>query len=208
MKIKKRVAGLLATIMLVNTTSIFGNVQDRLPLDGIDPIIVKHIKNTSTGDILPSAQITFKQATNSQQSIRPQDDKAEAEFYDIILEDAFGNSIKTNRFQAVPGEKTYTKNIEDIVTDVNEFKNGTLYSVTVKPGHMHYDDEGNGTEAPIASTSVDPIKYFLTDFNTNMKEVNDEIQVSWEYVPGATYKLVYIDKDVSTKEGVDPKFLL
>ena len=202
MKIKKRVAGFLATIMLVNATSIMGNVQDRLPLDGIEPIVVTHTANTSTGDILPSAQIAFKRATNSE-STGGYNDKTEAQFYELELQDVFGNVIKGNRFQAIANQEIYVKKVEEHIEDVNKFRNGTLYKISVKPGHTHEDEKGNQFDAPLSTTSNDPVKYFLTDFNTIMKEVDDEIQVSWEYVPGATYKLVYIDKDVSTKEGVD-----
>lgn len=183
-----------------------GNVQDRLPADGISPIIVSHTLNISTGDISPSAQITFKSATNSKRDDNPRDprdNKDEAEYYHFELSDILGNTLVSNRFPATAGGTTYVKKIEDHLENVNNFKNGTLYKVSVKPGHSHYDDRGEPYEAPLSNTSTDPVKYFLTDFNTKMKEVGDEIQVSWEYIPGATYKLVYIDKDVNTKAGVD-----
>lgn len=203
MKIKKRVAGFLACVMLLGNTNVFGNVQNRLPQDGISPIVVKHTVNTGTGDIMPSAQITFKRAVNTGTSNKPIDDKTEAEYYSFILEDIHGTTLQSDRFQATLGKETYVENIEDHLIDVNDFKNGTLYKVAVRPGHLHLDDEGREYEAPLSSTSTDPEKYFLTDFNTVMREKNDQIEVLWEYIPGATYKLVYIDKDVNTKAGVD-----
>lgn len=203
MKIKKRVAGLLACVMLIGSTNVLGNVQDRLPQDGIEPIVVKHTINTGTGDIIPSAQITFKRATNSGTSNNPRDDKSEAEYYNFILDDISGETITSDRLRATAGQTSYTVNIEDYLSNINDFKNGTLYKVAVRPGHLHYDDQNREYEAPLSNTSSDPVKYFLTDFNTIMRERNDEIEVLWEYIPGATYKLVYIDKDVTTKAGVD-----
>ncbi len=205
MKIKKKVAGLLAFAMLVGSTSVLGNVQDRLPQDGIAPIVVSHTLNTGTGDISPSAQITFKRATNS----GPDSNKdgeinaSEAEYYTFILEDIFGEKIESDRLKATLGKETYVEKIEDNLNNVNTFKNGNLYKVTVRPGHLHLNKEGDEYEAPLSNASTDPSKYFLTDFNTIMRERNDQIEVLWEYIPGATYKLVYIDKDVDTKEGVD-----
>lgn len=204
MKIKKRVAGLLAFAMLLGSTNILGNSQDRLPQDGIAPIVVSHVLNTGTGDIVPSAQITFKRATNSGTSSKPgETNQPEAEYYSFILDDIFGKQIVSDRFQATKDKETYVENIEDHLNNVNEFKNGNLYKVTVRPGHLHLDDEGREYEAPLSNTSTDPAKYFLTDLNTIMREKNDQIEVVWEYIPGATYKLVYIDKDTNTKAGVD-----
>lgn len=202
MNIKKKLAGILAGVMILNTVNILGNVQERLPANAISPIVVTHTISASTGDISPSAQATFnKAATNTGVSDTPRNDKSEAEFYRFMLNDAMGGTITSNKLPG--GKASYTEQIEDHLEDVNQFRNGALYKLTIRPGHIHTDDKGNQTEAPLSSASTDPVKFFLTDFNTKMKEENDEIIISWEYVPGATYKLVYIAKATNTKEGVD-----
>lgn len=204
MNIKKKLAGMLAGVMILNSVSVLGNVQERLPSDGISPIIVTHTISASTGDISPSAQVTFKEApSNTMGNNGTNIDKPEAEYYRFILNDAIGGTITSNKLQADTSKEFYTEKIENHLENVNQFRSGALYKLTIRPGHTHIDDRGNQTEAPLSSASTDPVKFFLTDFNTKMKEENDEIVISWEYVPGATYKLVYIAKAASTKAGVD-----
>lgn len=201
MNIKKKLAGILAGTMFLNALNILGNVQERLPLNGIAPIVVTHTLSANTGDILPSAQVSFNKApTNTDTS---GEYTAEAEYYRLILNDALGTTLTSNKIKADGKKEVYTEKIENHLENVNQFKNGALYKLTIRPGHIHTDSRGNQTEAPLSNGSTDPVKFFLTDFNTQMKEENDELVVSWEYVPGATYKLVYIAKAVSTKEGVD-----
>lgn len=201
MNIKKKLAGMLAGIMILNSVGVLGNVQERLPANAISPIIVTHTMSASTGDISPSAQVTFDKAPTNKDTTGQY--TAEAEYYRFILNDAVGGTITSNKLQADTAKDSYTEKIEDHLENVNQFRNGALYKLTIRPGHIHTDDKGNQTEAALSSASTDPVKFFLTDFNTKMKEENDEIVVSWEYVPGATYKLVYIAKAASTKAGVD-----
>lgn len=204
MKIKKRIAGILAFAMLISSTSVLGNPQDRLPSDGIEPIKVMHTKWPEKDDISPSVQITFSRATNNTTGPKPEDNKDEAEYYSFILEDIHGESFESDRFHAEKGQEKYVKLIEEHLTGDEELKNGNLYKVKVKPGHLHYDAQGQEYEAELSNIiNSEPSKYFLTDFNTIMREKDDQIEVLWEYIPGATYKLVYIDKDVDTKDGVD-----
>ena len=200
MNIKKKLAAMLAGVMILNSVSVLGNVQDRLPANAISPIKVLHTYSPNTGDISPSAQVTFNKATNLDTS--GDSYTSEAEFYRFILNDAIGKTITSKKIQKT-GDDSYKEYIEKHLENVNDFRNGALYKLTISPGHIHTDSEGNQTEAPLSNTSTDPVKFFLTDFNTKMKEEKDEIVVSWEYVPGATYKLVYIDKATSTKAGVD-----
>ena len=204
MNIKKKLAGMLAGVMIFNSVSVLGNVQERLPADAISPIIVNHTVSQSTGEISPSAQVTFKEAKNIVAD-NDVDKTPKAQYYQFVLEDAMGTALISNKLQADTRKDSYTEKIEDHLENVNQFRNGALYKLTIKPGHIHTDDNGNQTEAPLSTTSTDPVKFFLTDFNTQMKEVNGELVISWEYVPGATYKLVYIAKATNTKEGVDGK---
>ena len=209
MRIKKRIAGILAFAMLVSSTSVLGNPQNRLPSDGIEPIKVMHTKWPEKDDISPSIQITFSRATNTMPTTvlpgtNPQDNKEEAEYYSFLLEDIHGEAFESDRFRANKGQEKYVELIEEHLTGTQELKNGNLYKVKVKPGHLHYDALGKEYEAELSNIiNSEPSKYFLTDFNTIMREKDDQIEVLWEYIPGATYKLVYIDKDVNTKDGVD-----
>lgn len=201
MRIKKKIAGILAGTMLLSSMKVLGNVQERLPLNGIAPIVVTHTLNVSTGDIVPSAQVSFNKAPTNKDTSGVY--TAEAEYYQFVLKDALGSEPAFNKIKAVENKEIYTEKIENYLKNINEFKNGALYRLTIKPGHTHTDSRGNQTEASLSNGSADPVKFFLTDFNTQMKEEKDELVVSWEYVPGATYKLVYIPKAVGTKEGVD-----
>ncbi|WP_054739666.1 fibronectin type III domain-containing protein [Cellulosilyticum ruminicola] len=207
MKIKKRIAGMLAFAMLMSSTSVLGNPQERLPSDGIEPIKIEHYAYAEKDDINPKVQITFSAAKN----IMPDNsvpaninNKKEAEYYSFLLEDINGESFESDRFRATAGKEKYVELIEEHLTGTQEIKNGNLYKVKVKPGHLHQDAQGRESEAELSSIiNSEPSKYFLTDFNTIMREKDDQIEVVWEYIPGATYKLVYIDKDVNTKDGVD-----
>ena len=207
MKIRKKVAGLLAFTMLIGSTHVMGNVQDRLPQDAISPIVVGHTLNASTGDIWPTAQVTFKEVKNSDQTGELSNKKEKAEYYRFILEDSTGKKVVSQTFKSdyLGSSELHniTTNIEKHLDDVNQFSSGALYKVSVQPGHTHYNEKGEEIEAPLSNATKDPYRYILTDFNTIMVEEDDEINVYWEYIPGATYKLAYIDKETNTKAGVD-----
>ena len=213
MKIKKRIAGMLACIMLLNAANVMANSQNKLPPNGLNPVTVSHTNavEASSTDINPSAVVSFGKPINNPDSIidpiNPSDDKPEPEFYKMMLNDSLGNSVEGIEMQVdalkYEGDK-YTVNVEKSLKLTNQFKNGRLYKLLVQPGHYHADQNGYDTiPAPISSQGEHPIRYFVTDFNTIAREVNDKVDIVWEYIPGAKYKLVYIDKDVDTKAGVD-----
>lgn len=205
MSIKKKIAGCLACILLLNPLTTLGNVQDKLPPDGIDYVQVSH-DVTNDGGISPKATVTFKTAPNSTTTNDPQQDMAEAEYYRVSLTDSLGNTLEGAPVRPTTNEMAagvLTRDVHSVLVDSSGFSNGRLYKLNIIPGHTHYDDQGNLIEAPISSIGEHPSRYFVTDFNTIAREVEDDIEILWEYIPGATYTLKYIDKDVDTKDAVD-----
>lgn len=206
MKRRQRVAALLAVIMMFSYVNVFADMQERLPVGGLDYVQVSHTSNDNGENILPSAQVSFTKVKNEHNPPVTGDNHA-TEFYDLLLTDSLGEkaegSISVVEANKTPGDKA-TINLEDYLEDRNEFKNGRLYELKVQPGHNHVSDDGERwTKAPLNSATKDPVKYFVTDLNTIARETEDNIEVVWEYIPGATYKLVYIAKEANNKNEVD-----
>ena len=49
------------------------------------------------------------------------------------------------------------------------------------------------------TTIAQPEKYFITDFNTQLKDNEGKLEVTWVYIAGATYELVYTEGNISAK---------
>ena len=206
MKRRQRVAALLAVIMMLSYVNVFADMQERLPVGGLDYVQVSHTSNDNGENILPSAQVSFTKVKNEHNPPVAGDNHT-TEFYDLLLTDSLGEKAEGSISQAeankTPGDKATIK-LEDYLEDRNEFKNGRLYELKVQPGHNHVSDDGERwTKAPLNSATKDPVKYFVTDLNTIAREKEDNIEVVWEYIPGATYKLVYIAKEANNKNEVD-----
>lgn len=206
MKKRQKIATALAGIMLLSPINVFADMQERLPVNGLDYIKVSHTSNDSDENILPSAQVSFTKVDNVHSTPVVGDNHA-TEFYDFLLTDSLGEkaegSISASEANKSPGEKV-TVNLESYLENRNEFKNGRLYELKIQPGHYHVTENGERwTKAPLNSATKDPVKYFVTDLNTIARETDDSIEVVWEYIPGATYKLVYIAKEANNKNEVD-----
>lgn len=59
MKRRQRVAALLAVIMMFSYVNVFADMQERLPVGGLDYVQVSHTSNDNGENILPSAQVSF-----------------------------------------------------------------------------------------------------------------------------------------------------
>ena len=204
MKRRQRVAALLAIIMMFSYVNVFADMQERLPIDGLDYVKVSHTSNDNDDSILPSAQVSFTKVQNNHTSVAKEDD---TEFYDLLLMDSLGEKaegrISVKDADKVTIENKVTINLEEYLNERPKFKNGRVYELKVQPGHNHRLDDGSEVKAPLNSATQDPVKYFVTDLNTIARETEDNIEIVWEYIPGATYKLVYIAKEAINKSEVD-----
>lgn len=206
---KRKIALLLALVLIFNNISIFANTQLRIPQDGLDYVTVSNGSSGSEGDIYPKAKISFKTVDNSSNT-SPDGDYTSSDnttLYWINLVDSFGNAVPSktvpaNTLNVVGGKATV--DLEKVFT-ASELKNGTLYKLTVQPGHTHPDPNPphEPHNANLDRVTTDPVRYFITDLNTTAREKDGEIEVVWEYIPNAIYKLTYIDMDCTTKDEVD-----
>ena len=214
MKIKQRAAGLLACIILLNAVSVMGNPQNKLAPGSIDPVQVNHKSAAASGsdDIAPMVEVSFEKAPTNANSViiptYPSDDKAEAEYYKIMLTDSLGNTVegKETLVGSLESQGTkYRMKIEDNLKNDTQFKNGRLYKLIIQPGHYHTGANGVSVPAPLSSAGEHPVRFFVTDFNTIARENNDKIEILWEYIPGAQYELVYTAKDANSIDAVKAK---
>lgn len=210
---KRKIALLLAIVMLFNNMTLLANTQLRIPSNGLDYVSVSHGTTGSEGDIYPKAEVSFSLVNNEQNS-NPDGNYTQndpTEYYDIKLTDSLGESVSVERIQAnaltdLNGKATV--NIEEHLANSTTFKNGRLYKLVVQPGHTHYDsNDKKSYSAALDSSSNDPVRFFITDLNTTAREKDGEIELVWEYIPNAIYQLTYIDMDADTKDEVDGKGL-
>ena len=213
---KKKIAFLLAIVMLFNNMTLLANTQLRIPSNGLDYVNVSHGTTGTEGNIYPKAQVSFKVVdnnasnNNSDGSYTGNDD---TEHYDLILTDSLGESVSTERIQAnsltnINVDKKATINVEEYLANSTTFKNGRLYKLVVQPGHIHKDlNSDKYYAAALDPSTSDPVRFFITDLNTIAREADGEIEVVWEYIPNAIYQLTYIDMDCKTKDEVDGKGL-
>ena len=209
MKMKKYVAITLAAIIGLVQTNILANNQKPLPPDGLYPMTIKSDEKTNDlGEkyIDPVVGLKFKKAIkNEMPSIVDIDDKEEADFYSIKITDTSGQTIPMNNIDKVEGKDTYTlDNINDLPYIKGErLKSGKLYRLEVVPGHWHYTPEGNKYCSPLEESVLNPYKIFITDFDTQIKETDEGLDIIWEYIPGATYEVKYTTDKIKPGQGFE-----
>lgn len=210
---KKRIALLLAIVMVLNNITLLANTQKRLESNGIDYVEVSH-SGGSEETIKAEAKVSFKEVDNTTNNVADGNyaDPDDTEFYNIKLTDSLGNSmeqiVEEDALPAANANNKTTIQLENIFTGGSTsstgLKNGRLYKMVIEPGHQHYDSVANKyINATLDSRTSNPARYFITDLNTEAAEEDGEITISWEYIPNAIYKLTYIDMDCATKDEVD-----
>ena len=209
MKIKKHLIVTLATIIGLTQTTILANNQKPLPPDGIYPMTIGSAEKTNeTGEkyIDPVVGIKFKKAIqNEMPSDRDINDKEEADFYSFKITDTSLKDIEMNTLLTTAVQNTYTiPNINDLPYIKGErLKSGKLYRIEIVPGHWHYDAEGNKRPAPLEDSALNPYKIFLTDFDTQIRETEEGLDIIWEYIPGATYEVKYTTDTITPDQGFE-----
>ena len=210
---KRKIAFLLAIVMLFNNMTLLANTQLRIPANGLDYVNVSHGFTGSEGDIYPKAEVSFSVVDNKGNTNvdgSHTDSAHQTEYYDFKVTDSLGETVATERLDAnslnvINGKATI--NIEEHLSNTTTFKNGRLYKLVVQPGHLHQDEQGKYHAATLDPSSNDPVRFFITDLNTIAREVDGELEIVWEYIPNAIYQLTYIDMDAKTKDEVDGKGL-
>lgn len=212
MKNKKIIAWgtLLVMIIQLLPANILANPQNplsNLPGKGITKVEVKHTVSGQI-DIDPDVYVEWEAPPANDILTTHPDKKVKQEYYRFELTDILNNkaAVLSNQISkdAVNGI------IQEYIDTPNAFVNGTLYKLRVIPYHTHEIIDGSGQTirideiGPTAGT-VQPEKYFITDLNTQVKDNEGKLEISWEYVPGATYQIVYAEGNKTQKEDfIDP----
>ncbi len=206
---KRITAWLILTVMIVNLipSELFANPQKPIPMDGIKDIVVQNraVSTLPGADIMPKVSVQWDPAPNNDPSSPPNPDRdRNVETYRFELTDSTALNAR------IYGErKAYTgtlqDNIEDRVKDVR-FTNGRLYKLRILPAHTEVIGTGDNQQQVLVEpiTNVNqPEAYFLTDFNTKAKDVDGKLQVTWEYIPGGQYEVIYVPADRKTVEEIE-----
>ena len=213
MKMKKRVAGLLAATMMLTQVSLFGYVQKPLDQQAIRAITVSHTDPENlvlTTDIKPNVTVEFDAAPeNTTEDPGHLDDVPgghnKANRYKISLTDAVDNkviagTIDTARYQPTATGR-YVVDLQNIEGLTTKLRNGALYKLQIFPGHTYnvYNNAGAVIDVKEIFAVTSPYEYILTDLNPVGEQVGDSIELKWEYIPGATYTLNYAQEDLKNK---------
>ena len=127
-------------------------------------------------------------------------------FYKFVVTDSLPGSlpmtsttIQAQGTSTDEANKSYLYNVGDQLNS-STFSNGKLYKVEVVPGHNHYNSEG--AAMPQWGGGNQGTGYFFTDFDTKVESKDNELEVTWEHIPGASYQIVYLPADRKTVEEI------
>jgi hypothetical protein len=214
-KMRKKIAAwFLLGVLLTNfiPVELLANAQEPLSSDGIQFVTVGSIKSSvPEADITPSVTVEWLRAPENPLPFGGSWDdvnKKDADSYRFDLRDSLYPNVNISgdtRITAEANETKFVKNIQDSVKDPR-YTNGKLYELKVIPAHKEIRLVGENYQTIYqepSSTLSHPKKYFLTDFNTKAKDVDGKLEVSWEYIPGGQYQVVYIPADKKTKGEIN-----
>lgn len=216
MKTKRKMAWLLIAAMTLNIvpTQVFGMVQVGLSNkrgEGIKQVIVSHRQDVILGDnnILPDVSVEWEPAPDNTQDdtdtgiLNP--NKTRPDGYRFELTDVINSSLPV--MSEVVGDDsstgTFQEKIQEAYDKSSDFQNGKLYKLRVIPYHEHLKKVNDETTVMVTHTPPDgteqPVKYIITDFNTQLEDTDGKLEVSWEYIEGATYELLYSEGNITEK---------
>lgn len=232
MKAKKKMAALLAGVMLANLIPInlYANQQSPVLDIRVQDPGVGHVQDASYPEkIKPKVDIWWEQPKttipggNTGSSPSDANGTHPLEHYQIQLTNygkpsgasgywnALSRSIKpgTGNMTAPIGAGykegfgyDWAGNLQDEATHL---ENGSFYSAAVYPVHFHEREIQQGGKPVTIKDPIVPNKglinstYFITDFDTVVAPVDQGLSVSWEYIPGADYELVYVPGEKKTE---------
>lgn len=204
MNLKKITSAMLAGAIVLGCipSKLLANVQK--PIQKIETITVGHKNNTAVGQegtILPVVQADWIPPVDNDQ---PVVDGTPAPYggnspqrethYDFKISN-MADAANTATESDVPvafvqsSADRYSANLGTYFP--TQLKNGALYKLEVTAKHKH--SEIRGDEVVIVDSPVTkpvPEGYFITDFDIQALS-NDGLTLTWEYIPGVTYKLFY-----------------
>ncbi len=208
---KKSIACLLVFTLLIAylPNRLFANSQTPAPSKTISSISVRSTKNKNSLD--PNVIVQWNGVQNKEVGNgEGEQAKHFTEFYQYKLTDmTSGQSIG-------PGEVEVEKTGDDEATksysvDLNELKSknftsGKLFKIEVIPGHWHERRKADGTfDDPVRVTPSNnqAIGYFITDLDTKIENIDNQLCITFEYIKGASYKGQYIAASRKTVEQVE-----
>lgn len=211
-KRKSNIAWILIGIMLINLLPINLLADSQNPAQNLRIDKVGHKKDGVIDNaIIPRVQVEWtKPLENSGGGL----DKHTPEYYQFEITDilAGGRPYLSERLDVNVGATSFTDDAGKYYFGADSYgntnntatrmANGKLYKLSVVPRHIHQASPPNGSTTVAPQTGKQEYRYVLTDFNTQMQEVDGSLEVTWEYVPGATYELVYIAADKATKAEI------
>lgn len=204
-KIGKRIVAFILALMLLASTDSLANVQLAAASANIANVFYRLGKDVVTGERLVRPTILFQwqdpqawaPATGTGFDQGADDPKG----YRIHLE-----NITHKQTQTYQVGYNKTSKHESEVADHLNLMTGSLYKVSVRPYHEHYNpNTGAITEA--AYTGTDPFAYALTDLDVRLESTDNTISVIWDDLgePDFTYRIVYALGDYSN-EGATQTF--
>ncbi|WP_069998896.1 fibronectin type III domain-containing protein [Cellulosilyticum sp. I15G10I2] len=200
---KKLVAWLLFIVLTISLVpiNIFANAQTGSYSTTIANIIVRSNKNLSNAT--PDVTVQWNGVRNREIGT-PNDP---TQFYELLVTDALNNAAMRSPSSSIPATgdnsnedaQSYIYNVGDTLKD-NRFTSGKLYKIEIVPGHYHTNDS---VTTPVRASNNQGVGYFFTDFNTRLENKNGQLEVNWEYIPGASYEVRYLPADRATVEQME-----
>ncbi len=200
---KKILAWLLFLIMIINLLpiNVFANAQTPSKSTTIAKINVASIKTLSS--FSPNVTVQWNGVKNEPKVNQPPDHPTQ--YYKFIVTDSLGTApMPSPTFEATgdsttESTKTYIYNVGEQLKS-STFTNGKLYKIEIVPGHDHTND---GVITKQWANGNEGVGYFITDFNTKMEKSNGQLEINWEYIPGASYRIGYLQADRTTVSEIE-----
>lgn len=203
---KKGVAVITLLSLCFSPSSAFGNTQKPLDSDGIVNINLKNNKVNSSSSIVssPNVSVEWKEAPlndiGSQPGTGGENDTHKTEYYKFELLDLAKKDILPTL--SSPIKNKLIENIENVTS----LRSGALYRLRVVPIHNHTIKDDDKTYSKEILGTGGPEKYFITDFDTKIQDKDGNLEINFEYIPGASYEVLYVEGDFSTAEEITSGF--
>lgn len=208
---KKGLSWLLTGIMVLNLIPINLLADSQNPVNNL---FVRGVGHINKGDV--DGNIHPKVVTEWSKPIAGEDGH-NATYYQFEVTESLtsGSRYLSEKVNVDVGANSFSKDIGEYYfgatdngsLDSNAFRigNGKVYKVGINARHTHTITRPDGSKHQVVApnTGIQEYKHILTDFNTQLRDSNGELELVWEYVPGATYRIVYLAGDKNTKGDID-----
>ncbi|MGL4362129.1 MAG: fibronectin type III domain-containing protein [Cellulosilyticaceae bacterium] len=229
MKIKQIIAAVLIgaitapfmpQVIYANTQSSITSIS--IPQNGIThKEIAMGVDGTTK--IAPSVRVKWKAPKpidGEGTDITNPDAKHDVEYYQIVLKKngdkapIRSQSIKPSELEKIGDEYIFeingnTKfgfdNSENQINTSYTFDNGSVYEIGVEAVHWHYKytEDNIRVRDKVIVGPIEKTIMVATDFDTEVRSQDQGLDVMWEYIPGANYKLTYAKGQKETKKDFE-----